>query len=429
MNVTIPVTDHSEPLPVMVWIHGGGLACGSPNDYDPRLLVGSGRALLVAVGYRLNIFGFFFHPELESQDCPGGNYGLLDVQFALRWVRENITEFGGDPNRVTIIGESGGASLVQGLLLSPFSEGLFHRAIVQSTEMWTRGIRDLKTANRAAVEFCDTIGVEQTPAGLRSLPIERILAANSLDQDPRGKYSVGLVVDGNTIPEPIVEAYRSGHFQRVPVLRGMNRDECTWFLGLRELNTGESTAPTDYYKQIGLLFPDAWKDVQERYPLEEYESPSNALAAVLTDSMWISGERQCVATMSKWTDVFPYLFDVPDTPIPTPDVSFSYRSSHTAELLYLFPGFHGASGPLRSLDTAQKRLSAIMAVAWTTFAESGRPSLPAAICGPVSWHEYQAETDTVLRLSTSDLGEFCGLKDQHHCDLWNAVATTHPLRE
>src|ERR1700730_7225923 len=97
-------------------------------------------------------------------------------------------EFGGDPNRFTIIGESGGASLVQGLLLSPFSEGLFDRAVVKSTELWTRGIRDLETAQRAAVEFCDAVGVAQTAAGLRSLPVEAILAANSLDADARGKF-------------------------------------------------------------------------------------------------------------------------------------------------------------------------------------------------------------------------------------------------
>ena len=133
LNVHAPAdADESTRLPVMVWIPGGGLFMGGSNDYDPSALVRAGPVVFVSLNYRLNVFGFFSHPAINAEDHEIGNYGLMDQQAALRWVRDNIAAFGGDPDNVTICGQSAGGMSVWCHLVSPGSGGLFHKAIVQS---------------------------------------------------------------------------------------------------------------------------------------------------------------------------------------------------------------------------------------------------------------------------------------------------------
>ncbi|MBC7976123.1 MAG: carboxylesterase family protein, partial [Myxococcales bacterium] len=134
LNVTTPRELAFRLRPVMVWIHGGGLTAGQSDVYDPTPLVDQGDVIVVTINYRLGALGFTAHPSLtaESADAASGNYGLLDQQEALRWVRRNILLFGGDPTRVTIFGESAGGLSVHAHLASPTSHGLFQRAIVQS---------------------------------------------------------------------------------------------------------------------------------------------------------------------------------------------------------------------------------------------------------------------------------------------------------
>ena len=136
LNVFRPIAhknqNKSNPLPVMVWIHGGGLVSGGSADYQPDPLVRAGNVIVVTINYRLGILGFFAHPAIDAEGHLNGNYGLMDQQFALRWVQRNIAAFGGDPNRVTIFGESAGGQSVYAQLASPTAAGLFQRAISQS---------------------------------------------------------------------------------------------------------------------------------------------------------------------------------------------------------------------------------------------------------------------------------------------------------
>ena len=149
LNVWSGARNPNERRPVMVWIHGGGFYGGSASqpDFDGRVLAREG-VVVVTINYRLGVFGFLAHPELtkESEHQVSGNYGLLDQIAALRWVKDNIAAFGGDPNRVTIFGESGGARSVCFLMVSPLAKGLFHRAIVQSGSLY-RGIGHLKKSH------------------------------------------------------------------------------------------------------------------------------------------------------------------------------------------------------------------------------------------------------------------------------------------
>src|SRR6185436_8570148 len=164
--------------PVMVWIHGGALVTGESNDYDATRLVEQGDVIVVTINYRLGALGFTAHPALtaESPDHASGNYGLMDQQEALRWVRRNILFFGGDPLRVTIFGESAGGLSVHTQLASPGSHGLFQRAIVQSGA-YQLTQPALATVEAAGVAFANRAGcTDQTAACLRGLTVEQVLA-------------------------------------------------------------------------------------------------------------------------------------------------------------------------------------------------------------------------------------------------------------
>jgi para-nitrobenzyl esterase len=435
LNVVAPDSRTGDLRPVMVWIHGGGLFCGSGRHYDPRALIERGNVVFVSINYRLNVFGFFAHPGLACHDYRGVNFGLMDQQAALRWVRANAATFGGDPARMTIFGESGGATSVQAHLVSPGSVGLFDRAIVQSSNAWNRAFFELDTASQVALEFERAAGATGL-SGLMELPAGALLAANADAQGDSaseavrqarsglafgGPYSIGLTTDGVTIPCSIRDAFETGNFNRVPILRGVNRDEFSFFVGLEELAGRPPLDAAGYEARIAATFGAEAETVLRHYPVSVFKTPSNALAAVLTDFSFIVGERTCARALARHVETFVYLLDVPDTPVPSPAVSFDYGTAHTADLPYIFPGFHGASGPAPVFDAAQAQLSNTMLELWSSFAASGRPQ-PADGEGPsAEWPPYAEPSEPVYRLASSDGGRVDGLFAQHQCELWESI--------
>src|SRR3954471_1322930 len=167
---------HAKDLPVMVWLHGGGMVVGESDDYDPTRLMSQGR-IVVTVNYRLGFLGFLAHPALSAEaGGASGDYGLMDQQAALRWVQRNIQKFGGDRDDVTIFGESAGGLSVHSQLASPLSAGLFDRAIVQSGA-YSLSQPSLASAEARGATLADTVGCpDQTAACLRSVPVETVLA-------------------------------------------------------------------------------------------------------------------------------------------------------------------------------------------------------------------------------------------------------------
>src|SRR5215813_3122463 len=228
---------HDRRLPVMVWIHGGALLVGESDDYDPVRLVRHG-VVLVSMNYRLGVLGFLAHPALtaESPDHASGDYGIMDQQAALRWVRRNIRSFGGDPSRVTIFGESAGGLSVHTHLASPLSAGLFHRAIVESGA-YALSQPPLATAEAQGTAVAAAAGCsDQTASCLRSAPVDRLLAALRVS-------TVIPDVDGKVLPQTIQAAFTSGNFNRVPVIEGSNHDEWRLFVALNiDLVSGPLTA-------------------------------------------------------------------------------------------------------------------------------------------------------------------------------------------
>jgi len=231
-----------EKLPVLFWIHGGGYVNGgsSPAIYDGSGLARRG-VVFVSANYRLGRFGFFAHPALLAADeGPVGNFGLMDQIAALRWLQRNVAAFGGDPARVTVVGESAGGDSVLHLLVSPEAKGLFHRAAVLSgggrgpllggTRL-TGGTLEQPSADQSGVEFANGVGVEGVDAAalasLRALPAERVLGGlqmSGLVNRPRS-FQMGPVVDGKIVIASPGERLRRGEAARVPVLIGTTRDD------------------------------------------------------------------------------------------------------------------------------------------------------------------------------------------------------------
>ena len=165
-------------LPVMVWIHGGGNFDGESNDFDGSKLARDGGTVVVTINYRLNIFGFFAHPALDAEGHPAANYGIMDQQFALQWVRRNIRAFGGNPDNVTIFGESAGGTDVIALLASPASADLFQRGIIESGAF--TGTETLANAEATGQAFATAAGcADQTAECLRALSVHEILTSSA----------------------------------------------------------------------------------------------------------------------------------------------------------------------------------------------------------------------------------------------------------
>ncbi len=226
LNVWTPKADVAGKRPVMVWIHGGALVFGSGNValYDGTALAQRG-AVVVTINYRMGPLGFFSHPALDGDDAGVPvNYGLLDQIAALRWVRDNIAAFGGDPGNVTIFGESAGAQSVLALYASPLAKGLFHKGIAQSPYGIPSHTR--ARAREVGVQVASAVGAEGasgTTVQLRAVPAARFF-------EPAGKVpslAPGFIIGDAALPQPILDAFQKHRQARLPLVIGSNSDEAT----------------------------------------------------------------------------------------------------------------------------------------------------------------------------------------------------------
>jgi para-nitrobenzyl esterase len=235
LNVWTPNPLPASGAPVMVWFHGGAFSNASSNfaAQNGQTLASSTGVIIVAPNYRLGPFGFLGHTALAAEDSAAGNYGLLDQSTALLWVRDHIAAFGGDPNNVTIAGESAGAHSVSLHLVAPGSAGLFHRAIMQSGTASFR-MRNAVDAQLQGSELAGALGCSGTDGAatlvcLRSKTQNQVLAARppSPGEEFResGRSQWTPIVDGVEVPDQPRSLYEQGRFSRVPVLLGSNRDE------------------------------------------------------------------------------------------------------------------------------------------------------------------------------------------------------------
>jgi para-nitrobenzyl esterase len=284
LNVWSPARGDDAKLPVLVYFHSGGFAAGDGSEgrYDGASLAARG-IVVVTVNSRLGVFGFLALPEaaLGSSHGAAGNYGLLDQHAALRWVQENIAQFGGDPKQVTIGGQSTGSMAVSAHMASPLSRGLFARAIGESggafapTKFWRRS-----QAENAAAQFAEHFGT-QSLQELRSISAEKLLAATEPDHKP--VFSFWPHIDGNFLPDTPESVYLSGAQAHVPLLLGTNSQERDFRLVL----AGSAPTPENWHHVMRQLFRERTEQALTFYPgtdTDEVMRSGTALAGDLFTS-------------------------------------------------------------------------------------------------------------------------------------------------
>lgn len=354
LNIWTPARESTEKLPVMVWIHGGGFLGGSGSDaqYDGAALARKG-AVVVTLNYRLGAFGFFTHPALSADAASGssGNYGILDMIAALRWLRESAAAFGGDPDNITVMGESAGGQAVATLLVSPLAEGLFQRAILQSGGWMGWGGMTALPA-RAGQEAdnkakADALGVT-TADGLRALDTSQVFAAFS---------GGGVIVDGHVLPADSSRLLAEGRQQAVDVLAGSNRDEAVFF-GPGIQQAGE------FREFANRRFGPLAERFLALYPAgSDAEANASYLRSYTNELAWQLrrlGSYQRQRGRSAWIYHFTRV----------PPGQEARGSTHVAELPYML----NQAAQNAAWTAADLRLAERMSGYWVNFARSGNPN-------------------------------------------------------
>jgi para-nitrobenzyl esterase len=312
LNVWTPAKSGRERLPVLVYFYGGGFVAGDGSEprYDGASMASKG-IVAVTVNYRLGVFGFFAHPELskESPQRAAGNYGLLDQHAALKWVQQNIAAFGGDPQRVTIAGESAGSISVSAQMASPLSKKLIAGAIGESGSiLGALSAVPLADGEQNGVKFATAIGKDSL-AALRAMPGEQLLEATAKPGLPR----FSPTVDGWFFPKSPFEIFAAGKQARVPLLAGVNSEESGYFgiLG-REQPTVEN-----YRKALERLYPGKAEEVFKLYPATNETEVMDAAQALASDrfisySTWKWTE---LATKTGSKPTYYYLYARPRPPM------------------------------------------------------------------------------------------------------------------
>jgi para-nitrobenzyl esterase len=417
LNVSTPTLHSYANRPVLVWIHGGGLTQDGALNYDGTKLAAQG-AVVVTINYRLGALGFLAHPALA--DHPGGaagNYGLMDQQAALRWVRHNIGAFGGDPGNVSIAGQSAGGLSVLAHLVSPGSRGLFQRAIVQSGTFALNQV-SLADAEAFGTSYAASAAVgcpSQTASCLRSKP-----AATLVNAFPDA--AIPGVVDGKVLRESVGSALAAGRFARVPVINGINQDEELLFvlgLGVAVSNGSFVLAPTptpETYESViaSVLGVSAARasEVAAEYPLAAYPIPQFALSAVVSDANFACTALQVDQWTSRKVPTYAYEFDDGTAPPLFAGPGFPPIATHSSEIQYLF---EQPNAPYATpLNPTQEALAAKMRAAWVKFAATGHPGSSA-----VPWPSFNT-TSAVLSFASPQPQLDTGFSARHHCGFWAA---------
>ena len=430
-----------DKLPVLVWIHGGGYFDGASNDYDATKLVKRGKLVVVTINYRLNLFGFMAHPAIDAEGHASGNYGIMDMQAALKWVQRNIGTFGGDPGNVTLGGQSAGAGATAANVFSPGAHGLFQRAIFQSggySPFVPKSVAEEKGRKFAAAAGCTSKNEKGGDVAkcLRALPAAKIEALAGTASDTSALITNPLV-DGTVIPRQEIDLIQSGQFNQMPIMMGTTHDEGNFTIGILQYFKKDRTAinEADYraYAQKTYggnagpggsppPYPKGTVDaVLAHYPLSK-AGAQMAWDSAHSDMLACRGQYTAEA-LSPHAPVYMYLFDDRTAQTYFPKMpGYQPLAYHTADIAYVFAGYHGGPEGLRfKLNPAQSQLSDRMVDAWANFARTGNPNGKA----DAPWPRWQKGANTPAYFLQNDgwktvqtNAEFAAA---HQCGFWSAI--------
>jgi para-nitrobenzyl esterase len=427
LNVYTPRS--GKHLPVMAWIHGGALLTGSATEpyYEPIALIGQG-VIVVTIDYRLGKLGFFAPKALADEAAkngePVGNYGIMDQIAALKWISENITAFGGDPDNVTIFGESAGGRSVTWLMTSPAAKGLFHKAIAESAQQTPlRGQIEERYGLVPAQELDDKY---MASLGVRDLPEMRALPADKFVMTPKqfeeGEFG-GAFIDGKILIGDPIALFAQGRQHKVPFMIGTNSWDASFFV------PGQPTLAS-YLKKMK----------QDPAVIEKlyagFEDQCALPAEVMADAWYRGGVKILADSAGKAAPSYAYYFDY-----LTPRIRASHPGSpHTFEIAYVF-GSLGSVLPVparpeseetqcshieKAADDLKERamwstywfpmadknnsgdrsISQQLSSSWASFAKTGDPN----VGGQATWPPYELKTDVMRKFGDGENGLVSGLK-------------------
>lgn len=388
LNVWTPEISATSKLPVLVWVHGGGNVEGSGEWPPLGPTLAQHGIVVVSFNYRLGAFGFFVHPALsrESAHHVSGNYGHLDQVAALRWVRQNIAHFGGDPDRVTVAGQSSGALDICNLMASPVASGLFEQAILQSGVCVDSVYPSYREAEANGVRLAKDLGVSSGPQALdklRSIPAERILQA--ANRDPH--MDLEPDVDGWFFPEQPAMVFDKGRQAKIPVIVGSNEDEVSIFAS--PIVGGKAYRPrtvTTYQQWLQREFGSFADEVFAQYPAHSDGDISHVFGKMFSDYDFGFGARLlAIDTGRIGHRAFLYRF----TYVGSGKFA-ALGAFHSEENMFL-SGRYWTTWVSKPDD---KTLSDAIVEYWVQFVKTGSPN-PA---GMPSWPAYSPKADLCLEL-------------------------------
>jgi para-nitrobenzyl esterase len=419
LSLNVWTKDTGASKPVLFFIHGGAYVIGASNEplaegynlYDGKKLAEEQDVVVVSINYRLGALGFLAHPAFANatESKVSGNFALYDMIFALRWVKENIARFGGDPARVTIFGESAGALSVCLLVASPLARDLFAGAIMESGACWAapKAQREMAAQRQAESLGCDSTDPAEVVRCLREAPASRFVALAPETPSILSTWDLpfGATIDGRLIPGAPLEIISRGEHNKVPIVVGSNAHEAELF-----------TPPTintcfDYEVAIRAAFPDFVDQIRAEYPCFDYPFARWAFVDAMTDVSFTCPARRALRAFATQADVpaYRYLYSY----VRRDPFVIALRAFHSGELPLVFgtmarPGYEP--------PPIEEEVSSRVRAAWGRFAHTSDPNVP----GLLPWPRWDAASDPAWVVDEM-LGTTAAIKDRK-CTFWDMLS-------
>lgn len=392
LNVWTNAKTKADRKPVFVWIYGGGFSSGGSACpiYDGEAMAKKG-VIFVSINYRVGAFGFLAHPQLtkESDGKASGNYGLLDQVAALKWVKRNIAAFGGDPNKVTIGGQSAGSMSVNCLVASPLAKGLFKSAIAESGSLLVKnpvlGSNTLPASELEGSKLAEKAGAK-TLAEMRAMPAEEVL------KKFQGRFSP--VVDGYVLPESVADIFAENKQNHVNLIIGWNGDEFG----------GAPKKKDDFIKQVRKQFGDDAETFLKYFPAETDEQATASQIKLTRDQVFAVSGYKWAGIQSKYPNSPVYVYNF-DRKIPAEGDMKKYGAFHTAEVPYMLDNLKFLNN--RPFEPADHALATLMSGYWVNFITTGNPNG----AGMPAWPKYNSTSCLVKAFDEKSVTESLPDKD------------------